>query len=62
MSVKKKTKFIIFKFFKDLAVITLINFNKKRVFKTFSNFNINTKLILYDFKLIISDVFTADIN
>ena len=62
MSVKKKTKLIIFKFLKDFTVITLTDFNKKRVFRTLSNFNINMKLILHDFKLIISDVFTVNIN
>ena len=62
MSVKKKTKFIIFKSFKDLTVIILIDFNKKKAFRTFNNFNINTKLILHDFKLIIFNVFTVNIN
>ena len=62
MSVKKKTKFIIFKSFKNFAVITLTDFNKRKTFRAFSNLNINMKLILHNFKLINSDVFTADIN
>ena len=62
MFIKKKTKSIIFKFFKDFIVIIFIDFNKRRTFKTFSNLNINTKLILHDFKLINSDVFTININ
>ena len=62
MSVKKKTKFIIFKFFKNFIIIIFINFNKKRTFKTFNNFNINIKLILHDFKLINFNAFTVNIN
>ena len=62
MLVKKKTKFTAFKSFKDFAVIILTDFNKRRAFKALSNFNVSTKLILHDFKLINSDVFIADIN
>ena len=62
MFIKKKTKFIVFKLLKDLIVIILTDFNKKRVFKAFSNFNVNAKLILHDFKLINSDAFIININ
>ena len=62
MSVKKKTKFIVFKSFKDLVIITLTDFNKRKAFKAFSNLNVNTKLILHDFKLINSDAFTVNIS
>ena len=51
MLIKKKTKFITFKFFKDFVIITLINFNKRKAFKALSNFNVNARLILHDFKL-----------
>ena len=62
MFAKKKTKFIVFKFLKDFAVITFTDFNKRKAFRTFNNFNINTKLILHDFKLITSDVFIVNIS
>ena len=51
MLIKKKTKFTVFKFLKNLAIIILINFNKRKAFRALSNFNVNAKLILYDFKL-----------
>ena len=62
MFIKKKTKFTVFKSFKDFIIIILTDFNKRKAFKTLSNFNINAKLILHDFKLINSDVFIVDIN
>ena len=51
MLIKKKTKFITFKLLKDFIIIILINFNKKRTFRALSNFNVNAKLTLHDFKL-----------
>ena len=51
MSVKKKTKFTASKFLKDFAVITSANFNKRRVFRALSNFNVSARLTLHDFKL-----------
>ena len=62
MSVKKKTKFTAFKFFNDLTVITLIDFNKRKAFKALNNFNVNAKLILHDFKLINFNAFVININ
>ena len=50
MLVKKKTKFTAFKFLKNLAVITSVNFNKRKIFKALNNFNISVKLILHNFK------------
>ena len=56
--IKKKTKFIIFKSFKDFSTVIFTNFNKRRVFKTLNNFNINIKLILHDFKSFNFNIFT----
>ena len=61
MSVKKKTKFTAFKLFKNFAVITLINFNKRKIFRALSNFNVSARLILYNFKLF-NYAFTVIIN
>ena len=50
MLIKKKIKFTAFKLFKDFIIITLINFNKRRIFKALNNLNISVKLTLHDFK------------
>ena len=50
MFIKKKIKFTAFKIFKDLAIVDLTDFNKRRTFRALNN--LSTKLILHDFKLI----------
>ena len=58
MFIKKKTKFIIFKSFKDLSAVTFTDFNKRKIFRALNNLNVNIKFILHDFKLSDFNMFT----